>query len=79
MLSCMRGYHIYHLIWYSCIGEIVCYESDRQNVLDQFTVSVKQDYLKMILLLAILSGRSLGCAHCFKGKVVVYTFKIQYP
>ena len=43
MLSCMRGYHIYHLIWYSCIGEMVCYESDRHNVQDQFTVSVKQD------------------------------------
>ena len=43
MLSCIRGYHIYHSTWDSFVGEMLCCESDKHNVQDQFAVSVKQD------------------------------------
>ena len=39
MISCIHGYHIYHLIWDSCIGETLCCD----DVQDRFAVSVKQD------------------------------------
>ena len=44
MLSCICGYHIYHLIWDWCEGEMLHCESNRHNVQDRFTVSVKQDH-----------------------------------
>ena len=43
ILSCVHGYHIYYSISDSCIGEMLCCESDRHYLHDQFTVSVKKD------------------------------------
>ena len=43
MLSCVCGYQIYYSIWDSCVGEMLCCESDRHNLHDQFAISVKKD------------------------------------
>ena len=43
MLSCVRGYQIYYSILDSCIGEMLCCESDRHNLHDRFAVSIKKD------------------------------------
>ena len=43
ILSCVHGYHVYYSILDSCIEEMLCCESDRRNLHDRFTVSIKKD------------------------------------
>ena len=43
MLSCACGYHIHYSIWDSCVGEMLCCESDIQNLHDWLAISIKKD------------------------------------
>ena len=43
-MSCVRGYHIYQLIWDASIGEMLrCKLSDSRNSHDRYAISVMKD------------------------------------
>ena len=58
VMSCVRGYHIYQLIWDASIGEMLRCKSDSHNSHDRYVISVTKDEL----LLAIYLENYLGCA-----------------
>ena len=43
VMSCVRGYHIYQLIWDASIGEMLRCKSDIHNSHDQYAISVMKD------------------------------------
>ena len=43
VMSCVRGYHIYQLIWDASIGEMLRCKSDDHNLHDRYSISVMKD------------------------------------
>ena len=43
VMSCVRGYHIYQLIWDASIGEILQSKSDSHNSHNRYVISVMKD------------------------------------
>ena len=64
MLSCVHGYHVYYSIWDSCIGKMLCCESDRCNPHDRFTVSIKKDDIINIIVGHLATSEDLIFRMC---------------
>ena len=43
MISCVRGYHIYQLIWDASVGEMLQCKSERHNSHDRYAISVTKN------------------------------------
>ena len=40
---CIRGYHIYEVIWRAVVGETLACEREPRNIHDRYAVAVKKD------------------------------------
>ena len=58
VMSCVRGYHIYQLIWDASIGEMLRCENDSHNLHDRYVISVMKDKITVGYLPRKLSRMS---------------------
>ena len=55
VMSCVRGYYIYQLIWDASIGEMLRCKSDSHNSHDRYVISVMKDELLLAIYLETIS------------------------